>query len=79
LRVHQEKISYHQVATEHPLKSDLVTQAPIISPYYTDEIRLVCYELLDKGVSTKNIPEVIKFVLKSLASLEVDNFQNQHF
>ena len=39
---------------------------------YTDEIRLVCYELLNKGVSTKNIPEVIKFVLKSLASLEVD-------
>ena len=28
--------------------------------------------MLNKGVSTKNIPEVIKFVLKSLASLEVD-------
>ena len=39
---------------------------------YTNEIRLVCYELLNKGVSTKNIPEVIKFVLKRLASLEVD-------
>ena len=38
---------------------------------YTDEVRLVCYDLLSHGIGTNHISDVIRKVLKTLAGTDV--------
>ncbi|KAJ8027738.1 hypothetical protein HOLleu_29778 [Holothuria leucospilota] len=38
---------------------------------YTDEVRLVCYELLSCGVGSANVGHVIRTVLKTLAGINI--------
>lgn len=39
---------------------------------YTDDIRLTCFELIARGVSSRNVSDIIKIVLQDVAKMKVN-------